>query len=224
MTTVDQLSRGIQLQDDMRSEHKTTTPRHSTTDFTNFVSRFSGHFETALENSHVYSRFNADCELDVSAAGSTFNGSAWSGLSRFSFNDMSIVSVYRLPVILSEVDAIGSHLTFGRFMRGYQSRASSAGLPDNGESTTRATLASTTDRLDQGSNAFDVSRLPEAGASQDRASSTYGTFQSAGTSSEQQTYRSLRARKRGKAPKLSADLPHYLVNTAVTNTKVPPIV
>lgn len=199
-------------QNEMQLGHMITTERDLTKEFTTPVSHFSRDFETMLVNSHVYGRTSAGHELDMSAAGSLFSRSDWSRLSRFSLNDISKISVYRLPITLDEIEEFGSHLTFGRFLKSYQIRASVAGLSFEGELTAQDTVASAAERLKQNPAGFEVTHRRKISTSHRPASSTEGAFQYVGRPLGQQIYRMRRARKRGRSPQFTVTVPTGLTN------------
>ncbi|KAK4233029.1 ras family-domain-containing protein, partial [Achaetomium macrosporum] len=74
-------------------------------------------FETTLWKSRVYSDTESN-DSDVSLTSSTLRSHAWGLLS---VNDISIVSVFRLPITLDDVNAFGPGLTFVSLMRDSES-------------------------------------------------------------------------------------------------------
>ncbi|RTE83512.1 hypothetical protein BHE90_001906 [Fusarium euwallaceae] len=68
-------------------------------------------FELALERSRVYNRTQLN-ESDISFTSSTAPTHAWSMLSGLSLNDMSIVSAFRLPITLDDIDLLAPGSTF----------------------------------------------------------------------------------------------------------------
>ncbi|KAI8653932.1 hypothetical protein NCS56_01348600 [Fusarium sp. Ph1] len=68
-------------------------------------------FELALERSRVYNRTQLN-ESDVSFTSSTAPSAAWSMLSGLSLNDISIVSAFRLPITLDDIDLLAPGSTF----------------------------------------------------------------------------------------------------------------
>ncbi|KAK0656007.1 amidase signature domain-containing protein [Cercophora newfieldiana] len=74
-------------------------------------------FEALLESSWVYRRVRTD-ECDRSISSYTFRTGAWSILSELSLNDISIISVFRLPVTLDDVNRVGLGLTFSNLLSG----------------------------------------------------------------------------------------------------------
>lgn len=93
------------------------------------VSRFSLDFEdyeTVLKGTEVYGRTSPSRDIDKSLAPSSRRGSGWSMLSQFSLNDISKISVYRLPI---RSETISSNLSYGRFMQTYQSSSVVSQLP-----------------------------------------------------------------------------------------------
>ena len=78
-------------------------------------------FELALESSWVYSR-NASNELDrMSLRSSIARSSVWSILTGKSLGDISVLSVYRLPITLRDITQLGQGLTFERIFLHQQS-------------------------------------------------------------------------------------------------------
>ncbi|CAH0000061.1 unnamed protein product, partial [Clonostachys byssicola] len=80
------------------------------------ISRFSiaSHFETALAKSRVYTR--AVSEEDMSFTASTAPTNAWSMLSGLSLNDISVVSAFRLPLNLDDIDTFAPGSTFSTLL------------------------------------------------------------------------------------------------------------
>ncbi|KAM7198889.1 Ras family domain containing protein [Naviculisporaceae sp. PSN 640] len=74
----------------------------------------SREFEMVLEQSRVYSRTTGN-DSDISLSSSTVRSHAWTMLS---LNDISIVSVFRLPVTLADITAFGPDLTFASLIQG----------------------------------------------------------------------------------------------------------
>ncbi|KAM0425952.1 hypothetical protein ACHAPT_008891 [Fusarium lateritium] len=68
-------------------------------------------FELALEKSRVYNRTELR-ESDVSFTSSTAPSDAWSMLSGLSLNDISILSAFRLPITLDDIDLLAPGSTF----------------------------------------------------------------------------------------------------------------
>lgn len=68
-------------------------------------------FELALERSRVYNRTQLN-ESDISFTSSTAPTDAWSMLSGLSLNDISIVSAFRLPITLDDIDLLAPGSTF----------------------------------------------------------------------------------------------------------------
>ncbi|KAJ3456356.1 hypothetical protein MRS44_016379 [Fusarium solani] len=68
-------------------------------------------FELALERSRVYNRTQLN-ESDVSFTSSTAPSAAWSMLSGLSLNDISIISAFRLPITLDDIDLLAPGSTF----------------------------------------------------------------------------------------------------------------
>ncbi|RSL61344.1 hypothetical protein CEP53_005147 [Fusarium sp. AF-6] len=68
-------------------------------------------FELALESSRVYNRTQLN-ESDISFTSSTAPTHAWSMLSGLSLNDISIVSAFRLPITLDDIDLLAPGSTF----------------------------------------------------------------------------------------------------------------
>ncbi|KAI8712442.1 hypothetical protein NCS52_01342400 [Fusarium sp. LHS14.1] len=68
-------------------------------------------FELALERSRVYNRTQLN-ESDISFTSSTAPTAAWSMLSGLSLNDISIVSAFRLPITLDDIDLLAPGSTF----------------------------------------------------------------------------------------------------------------
>lgn len=81
----------------------------------------SRELEIALESSWVYSR-NASNELDrMSLRNSIARSSIWSILTGKSLSDISVLSVYRLPITLDDITQLGPGLTFERILLDQQS-------------------------------------------------------------------------------------------------------
>ncbi|WAO95582.1 Hypothetical protein NCS54_01321100 [Fusarium falciforme] len=72
-------------------------------------------FELALERSRVYNRTQLN-ESDVSFTSSTAPNAAWSMLSGLSLNDISIVSAFRLPITLDDIDLLAPGSTFSMLL------------------------------------------------------------------------------------------------------------
>ncbi|KAM6510059.1 hypothetical protein FALCPG4_017688 [Fusarium falciforme] len=72
-------------------------------------------FELALERSRVYNRTQLN-ESDVSFTSSTAPSAAWSMLSGLSLNDISIVSAFRLPITLDDIDLLAPGSTFSMLL------------------------------------------------------------------------------------------------------------
>lgn len=162
------------------------------------VSRFSWDFETTLEKSHVYGRITSGREIDVSVAASSCRESAWSRLSQFTLDDISVVSLYRLPITLDEIDKF-AELTFGSFLKRYQSQASINTLLKGSLLPPDDRMASTAQGPSQGpmgTIAMDHSQPlgPERQEMSNHESSQVGP-----ASSSQRIYRQRRAEKRSKA-------------------------
>jgi hypothetical protein len=70
-------------------------------------------YERMLETSRVYTRVHrGPSEIDpMSIRGSTFRTTS-SAFSEISLNHLSIISVYRLPITLNDINSIGAGLTF----------------------------------------------------------------------------------------------------------------
>ncbi|KAK7220064.1 hypothetical protein V2G26_008067 [Clonostachys chloroleuca] len=80
------------------------------------IPRFSiaSHFEAALAKSRVYTR--AISEEDMSFTTSTAPTNAWSMLSGLSLNDISVVSAFRLPLNLDDIDSFAPGSTFSTLL------------------------------------------------------------------------------------------------------------
>jgi hypothetical protein len=74
-------------------------------------------FETLLESSWVYRRVRSN-ECDWLISSYTFRTEAWSILSELSLDDISIVSVFRLPMTLDGINRTGLGLTFSSLLSG----------------------------------------------------------------------------------------------------------
>ncbi|KAJ9149383.1 hypothetical protein NKR23_g4304 [Pleurostoma richardsiae] len=74
-------------------------------------------FEVLLEASWVYRRVRSD-ECDKSISSYTMQSSGWSVLSTLSLNDISIVSVFRIPVTVDDISKRGLGLAFGSLLSG----------------------------------------------------------------------------------------------------------
>ncbi|RSL42666.1 hypothetical protein CEP54_015397 [Fusarium duplospermum] len=72
-------------------------------------------FELALERSRVYNRTQLN-ESDISFTSSTAPTNAWSMLSGLSLNDISIVSAFRLPITLDDIDLLAPGSTFSMLL------------------------------------------------------------------------------------------------------------
>ncbi|KAM5349715.1 hypothetical protein ACJ41O_006220 [Fusarium nematophilum] len=84
-------------------------------------------FEVALEQSRVYNRTQAN-ESDASFTTSTAPTNAWSMLSGMSLNDISIISAFRLPITLDDIDLVAPGSTFSILLT-EQARAHTANPP-----------------------------------------------------------------------------------------------
>jgi len=79
-------------------------------------------FEAALESSWVYSRVAPTNELDrMSLRSSIARSIMWSILTGKSLSDISVLSVYRLPITLNDITQLGPNLTFERILLDQQS-------------------------------------------------------------------------------------------------------
>ncbi|KAF5012780.1 hypothetical protein FDECE_1200 [Fusarium decemcellulare] len=86
-------------------------PRRSSIAISNPSIITKSDFEVALEQSRVYSRTQAN-ESDVSFTTSTAPTNAWTMLSGMSLNDISIISAFRLPITLDDIDLVAPGSTF----------------------------------------------------------------------------------------------------------------
>ncbi|KAK4444564.1 P-loop containing nucleoside triphosphate hydrolase protein [Podospora aff. communis PSN243] len=69
-------------------------------------------FETVLETSRVYARTQSN-DSDISVTSSAVRSHAWSHLS---LNNISVISVFRLPVTLDDIAKFGPGLTFSSML------------------------------------------------------------------------------------------------------------
>ena len=120
--------RSVKFMDDSSSSFSPSRMSRMSTYSTNIVSaaiprriassiaRFSVlSFEAALQNSRVYNR-NEMNDSDVSFTTSTAPTNAWSMLSGLSLNDISIISVFRLPLSLDDLNAFAMGTTFSSLL------------------------------------------------------------------------------------------------------------
>ncbi|KAF9776261.1 hypothetical protein IL306_005581, partial [Fusarium sp. DS 682] len=68
-------------------------------------------FEEELEQSRVYSRTQLN-ESDISFTSSSAPSNAWSMLSGMSLNDISVISAFRLPITVDDIDLLAPGSTF----------------------------------------------------------------------------------------------------------------
>ncbi|KAF5018986.1 hypothetical protein F66182_9004 [Fusarium sp. NRRL 66182] len=68
-------------------------------------------FEEELEQSRVYSRTQQN-EPDMSFTSSNAPSNAWSMLSGMSLNDISVISAFRLPITVDDIDLLAPGSTF----------------------------------------------------------------------------------------------------------------
>ncbi|KAF4964329.1 hypothetical protein FSARC_7735 [Fusarium sarcochroum] len=68
-------------------------------------------FEEELEQSRVYTRTQAN-ESDISFTSSNAPSNAWSMLSGMSLNDISVISAFRLPITVNDIDLLAPGSTF----------------------------------------------------------------------------------------------------------------
>lgn len=74
-------------------------------------------FELALEKSRVYNRSQSN-ETDISSfTTSTAPTNTWSMLSGLSLNDISVISAFRLPISLTEINNIAPGSTFSTLLK-----------------------------------------------------------------------------------------------------------
>ncbi|KAK3318869.1 ras family-domain-containing protein [Apodospora peruviana] len=102
----------------------------------------SREFEMVLEQSRVYSRTVGNGS-DMSLSSSTVRSHAWTMLS---LNDISIVSVFRLPITLDDITNFGIDLTFTALIQGQipviNGPSSSQGNPSHVQQPETSTAAS----------------------------------------------------------------------------------
>ncbi|KAK1834666.1 hypothetical protein QBC39DRAFT_7482 [Podospora conica] len=84
-------------------------------------------FEADLESSWVYARVAPTTELDRTSLRSTIARSIarsdrWSILKGKSLSEISVLSVYRLPITVHDIAQLGPNLTFERILLNQQSR------------------------------------------------------------------------------------------------------
>ncbi|VUC20103.1 unnamed protein product [Clonostachys rosea] len=91
-----------------------TARRQSTVAISRFSVASRRSFEVALAKSRVYTR--ATSEEDMSYTSSKAPTNAWSMLSGLSLNDISVVSAFRLPLNLDDIDSFAPGSTFSTLL------------------------------------------------------------------------------------------------------------